>query len=63
MNWLGFLTASTGISVRFDVAALLTVLVALVYTLATGFPRVLRQQRETKQVEDRRFDLLDVVVD
>ncbi|MEY3855998.1 MAG: hypothetical protein RJA45_468 [Actinomycetota bacterium] len=63
MNWLGFLTASTGISVRFDVAALLTVLVAVVYTLATGFPRVLRQQRETKQVEDRRFDLLDVVVD
>jgi hypothetical protein len=63
MNWLGFLSASTGISVRFDVAALLTVLVAVVYALATGFPRVLRQQRETKQVEDRRFDLLDVVVD
>ena len=63
MNWLGFLSASTGISVRFDVAALLTVLVAVVYTLATGFPRVLRQQRETKQVEDRRFDLVDVVVD
>jgi NCS1 family nucleobase:cation symporter-1 len=63
MNWLGFLSTSTGISVRFDVAALLAVLVAVVYTLATGFPRVLRQQRETKQVEDRRFDLLDVVVD
>lgn len=63
MAWLGFLSASTGISVRFDVAALVTVLVAVVYTLATGFPRILRQQRETKQVEDRRFDLVDVVVD
>lgn len=61
--WLGFLSRTTGISVSFDIAALLTMAVAIVYTLATGFPRVFRQQRETKQVEDRRFDLLDVVVD
>jgi hypothetical protein len=63
MAWLGFLSSATGISVGFDVAAFVAIMVAVVYTLATAFPRVLRQQRETKQVEDRRFDLVDVVVD
>ncbi len=63
LTWLGFLSNSTGLSLRFDVAAYVAILVSVLYTLATGFPRILRQQRETKQVEDRRFDLVDVVVD
>lgn len=62
-TWLGFLSAATNISVSVVLAALIAMAVSVLFTLATGFPRILRQQRETKLVEDRRFDLVDVVVE
>jgi len=61
--WFGFLTPKVGWYVTPAVAALLAMAIEVIYTLATGFPNVLRQQRETKSVEDRRFDLVDVVVE
>ncbi len=62
-TWFGFLSESTNISVSIVLAALIAMAISALFTLATGFPRILRQQRETKLVEDRRFDLVDVVVD
>ena len=62
-SWFGFISASTGISVSFEVASLIAMGIACLLTLAIGYPRVSRQQRETKAVEERRFDLVDVVVD
>lgn len=61
--WLGFLSASIGFSTNVTLAALIAMGATVIFTLATGFPRVIRQQRETKSVEDRRFDLVDVVVE
>jgi hypothetical protein len=63
LPWLGFLSDSIGFRVDIVLAALMALGFAVLFTLATGFPRIFRQQRETKAVEDRRFDLLDVVVD
>ena len=62
-SWLGFLSSATNLSVSIVIAALISMLISVVFTLATGFPRIFSQQRETKLVEDRRFDLVDVVVD
>lgn len=61
--WLGFLSSSINLSCNTTLAALLAMGVSILFTLATGFPRIFRQQRETKLVEDRRYDLLDVVVE
>ncbi len=63
MVWLGFLSSSTGLSFSLAVSALIAMGIAVVFTLATGFPRISRQQLETKSVEDRKFDLVDVVVE
>ena len=63
LPWLGFLSDSIGFRVDIVLAALMALGFAVLFTLATGFPRIFRQQRETKAVEDRRFDLVDVVVD
>ena len=62
-TWLGFLSAATNISVSIVLAAFISMGISVLFTLATGFPRILRQQRETKLVEDRRFDLVDVMVE
>jgi len=62
-SWFGFLTASTGFSVPFAIGALLGMGTAAVLTLLTSFPSISRQQRETKAVEERKFDLVDVVVE
>lgn len=62
-SWFGFLTGSTGFSVPFALGALLSMGTASVLTLATSFPSISRQQRETKAVEERKFDLVDVVVE
>lgn len=61
--WLGFLSSSINFSCDIRVAALLAMGVSILFTLATSFPRIIRQQRETKLVEDRRYDLIDVVVE
>lgn len=63
MTWFGFLAGTLGFSLPIGLAALATMGFAVVFTLATSYPRILRQQRETKSVEDRRFDLVDVVVE
>lgn len=63
LPWLGFLSSSIGFSCSITVAAFIAMGVSVLLTLLTGFPRIFRQQRETKSVEDRRFDLVDVVVD
>ena len=63
LPWLGFLTPTFGWFLTPAVAALLAMGIEILFTLATGFPRIIRQQRETKSVEDRRFDLVDVSVD
>jgi hypothetical protein len=44
-------------------SSLIAMGIACLLTLAIGYPRISRQQRETKAVEERRFDLVDVVVD
>ncbi|MFM2024712.1 MAG: hypothetical protein RLZZ56_725 [Actinomycetota bacterium] len=62
-SWFGFISASTGISVSFVMSSLIAMGIACLLTLAIGYPRISRQQRETKAVEERRFDLVDVVVD
>jgi NCS1 family nucleobase:cation symporter-1 len=62
-NWLGFLRVGLGFQVDIVFAALIALGIGVVFTLVTAFPRIFRQQRETKSVEDRRFDLVDVVVD
>ena len=61
--WLGYLGALFNLRLDIVLAALGVLAFAIVFTLATGFPRILRQQRETKAVEDRQYDLLNVVVD
>jgi hypothetical protein len=61
--WLGFLSSSINFSCDITLAALLAMGVSIFFTLATSFPRIFRQQRETKLVEDRRYDLIDVVVE
>jgi hypothetical protein len=61
--WLGSLSAVTGFSMSIEVAALFALGVSFVLTLITAIPRILRQQSETRAVEERRFDLVDVVVD
>jgi len=63
VTWIGFASASTGFSITIPQAALLAIGITVVLTLALGYPRIARQQRETKAVEERRFDLVDVVVD
>ena len=62
-SWFGFLSGSVGISVSVVYGALFAMGIAMVLTLATSFPKIARQQRETKAVEERKFDLLDVVVE
>jgi hypothetical protein len=62
-SWFGFLTVSTGFSVPFAIGSLLAMGTAAVLTLLTSFPSISRQQRETKAVEERKFDLVDVVVE
>jgi hypothetical protein len=61
--WLGTLSAATGFSMSIEISALFALGVAFVSTLLTTVPRILRQQAETRAVEERRFDLVDVVVD
>jgi hypothetical protein len=61
--WLGFLSSSINLSCDIILAALLSMGVSVLFTLATSYPSILRQQRETKVVEDRRYDLIDVVVE
>lgn len=61
--WLGFFSSTINFSTTVTIAALISMGVTVLFTLATGFPRVFRQQRETKSVEDRKFDLVDVVVE
>ena len=63
LPWLGFLSNSVGWFVTPTIAALLAMGIEVLYTLATGIPGILRQQRETQSVADRQFDLLDVVVE
>ena len=63
LPWLGFLTPSVGWYVTPSVAALMAMGLEVLFTLATGYPNIIRQQRETKSVEDRRYDLVNVVVD
>jgi hypothetical protein len=61
---LGFLTANAGFQIsNLAYSGLLAMGISVLFTLVTGFPSILRQQRETKAVEERKFDLLDVVVD
>jgi hypothetical protein len=61
--WLGSLSAATGFAMSTEISALFALGVAFVLTLITAVPRILRQQSETRAVEERRFDLVDVVVD
>jgi len=61
--WLGFLSTTFNFSTTVTLAALISMGITVLFTLATGFPRIFRQQRETKSVEDRKFDLVDVVVE
>ena len=61
--WTGFLGGVLGFKVSVVFAALITLAFASVFTLLTGFPRIRRQQEETKAVEDRRYDLAGVVVE
>lgn len=61
--WLGFLSSSINFSCDITIAALLAMGGSILFTLATSFPKIFRQQRETKVVEDRRYDLIDVVVE
>jgi hypothetical protein len=62
-SWFGFLSGPVGISVSVAYGALFAMGISMVLTLATSFPKIARQQRETKAVEERKFDLLDVVVE
>jgi hypothetical protein len=62
-SWFGFLIKAFGFSLSVPVAGFMAMGIAVVLTLAVGYPRISRQQRETKAVEERRFDLVDVVVD
>lgn len=61
--WLGSLSAATGFELSIEIAALFALGVSFVFTVITAIPRILRQQAETRAVEERRFDLVDVVVD
>jgi hypothetical protein len=61
--WLGSLSAATGFALSVEIAALFALGVAFFLTVLTAIPRILRQQAETRAVEERRFDLIDVVVD
>lgn len=61
--WLGFLSQVLGLKVSVVVASLISLAFAVTFTLVTGFPRIRRQQQETKAVEDRRYDLAGVVVE
>jgi hypothetical protein len=61
--WLGSLSSATGFELSIEIAALFALGVSFVLTLITAIPRILRQQAETRAVEERRFDLVDVVVD
>jgi NCS1 family nucleobase:cation symporter-1 len=63
LTWLGFLSGPTGLSFTPSTSALLAIGFEVLFTLATAFPRIIRQQLETKTVEDRKFDLVDVVVE
>ncbi|MEY4398137.1 MAG: hypothetical protein RLZ53_713 [Actinomycetota bacterium] len=62
-TWLGFLSGALGLKVSIVFASLISMTFAVVFTLATGYPRIRRQQHETKAVEDRRYDLAGVVVE
>lgn len=61
--WLGFLGSVLGFKVSIVYASLMTLALGVAFTLATGFPRIRRQQEETKAVEERRYDLAGVVVE
>lgn len=61
--WLGFLGQLLNLKVSVVYAALMVLAFAFVFTLASGYPRIRRQQQETKAVEDRRYDLAGVVVE
>jgi len=63
LNWLGFLESSTGFSVPIVVAAWIAMGLSALFTIATAIPRIVRQQKETRAVAERRFDLVDVVVE
>ena len=62
-TWLGFLSGTLGLKVSIVFASLISMAFAVVFTFATGYPRIRRQQQETKAVEDRRYDLAGVVVE
>jgi len=62
-SWFGFLSGGLGLSVSVVYGALIAMGIAACLTLATSFPKIARQQRETKAVEERKFDLIDVVVE
>jgi len=62
-TWFGFLSNSLNFAVSVPVAGLIAMGIAVLLTLALGYPRIARQQRETAAVEERRFDLADAVVD
>jgi len=61
--WLGSLSAATGFALSIEIAALFALGASFVLTVITAIPRILRQQAETRTVEERRYDLVDVVVD
>lgn len=63
LSWLGFLTGVVGIQLSIPLAGLTAMAFTALFTLILGYPRISRQQRETKAVEERRFDLVDVVVE
>jgi hypothetical protein len=63
LTWLGFLSGVLGFKVSMVFASLIAMGFGVVFTLATGYPRIRRQQQETKAVEDRRYDLAGVVVE
>lgn len=62
-SWFGFLSGGLGLSVSVVYGAIIAMGIAACLTLATSFPKIARQQRETKAVEERKFDLIDVVVE
>ena len=62
-SWLGYLGGVVGFNISIVLASLLAMALGVVFTLATGYPRIRRQQQETKAVEDRRYDLAGVVVE
>ena len=63
VNFVGFLSSTIHITVSPTLAALIAMGTSVIFTLAVGFPAIIRQQRETKAIADRQYDLLDVVAE